>query len=217
MNRNSPDYYIESSSEQSIATTEALIKYIRSLPSPNIEDAASQQPNSDGLVQPVLTPRFALSCTSDLLLSLGKIAASDSTLCIQTHISENLNEVSLTKELFPNSETYAGVYDDHGLLRENTILAHAVHLDEAEMELVKKKKAGVSHCPTSNFNLSSGVAKVGEFLDRGIKVKSFGLLNKFLNTNYVLNMRRLVWAPMFQAVSPPRSSRPSSMRASPLK
>lgn len=171
MNRHSPDYYIEPSSEHSIATTEALIKYIRSLPLPNISGAATQLA-SNRLVQPVLTPRFAISCTSDLLNSLGKIAASDPSLCIQTHISENLNEVALTKKLFPNSETYAGVYDDHGLLRETTILAHAVHLEEAEMKLIEKRKAGVSHCPTSNFHLSSGVAKVGEFLDRGIKVKS---------------------------------------------
>lgn len=172
MNRRSPEYYVEPSSEQSLASSEALIKYIRSLsPShPHILDATKPQPALDLLVQPILTPRFAISCTPDLLTSLGNLAASDPTLHIQTHISENLNEIALTKELFPNSKTYAGVYDDHGLLRENTILAHAVHLEDAEIELIAKRKAGISHCPTSNFHLSSGVARVGEYLDRGIKV-----------------------------------------------
>jgi guanine deaminase len=167
MIRHCPDYYVESSAEQSLAATEALITYIRSLPP---FDTTTTKSTSDPLVQPIITPRFALSCTSDLLNSLGKLAASDSTLRIQTHISENPKEVALTKQLFPNSKTYAGVYDDHGLLRENTILAHAVHLEVAEMELIAKRKAGVSHCPTSNFHLSSGVASVGEYLDRGIKV-----------------------------------------------
>lgn len=167
MIRYSPDYYVESSAEQSLATTEALITYIRSLPPSNMSDTIT---TSDSLVQPIITPRFAISCTSDLLHSLGKLAASDSTLRIQTHISENPKEVALTKQLFSDSKTYAGVYDDHGLLRENTILAHAVHLEVAEMELIAKRKAGISHCPTSNFHLSSGIASVGEYLDRGIKV-----------------------------------------------
>ena len=65
------------------------------------------------------------------------------------------------------------MYDAFGLLRENTILAHAVHLEEEEVEIIKARRAGVSHCPTSNFNLRSGVARVGEWLDRGLKVRTF--------------------------------------------
>ena len=67
--------------------------------------------------------------------------------------------------------TYAGVYDAFGLLRENTILAHAVHLEEEEVEIIKARRAGVSHCPTSNFNLRSGCARIGMLLDRGVKVR----------------------------------------------
>ena len=171
MIRHCPDHYVESSAEASLAATEALITYIRSLPPlPNIPDTPTRKPTSEPLVQPIITPRFAISCTSDLMRSLANLAASDPTLRIQTHISENPKEIAFTKELYPDSDTYAGVYDDHGLLRENTILAHAVHLDVAEMELIIKRKVGVSHCPTSNFHLSSGVASVGEYLDRGIKV-----------------------------------------------
>jgi guanine deaminase len=169
MIRHCPDYYIEASAEESLAATEALITHIRSFPS--YFGGVGKESTSEPLVQPIITPRFAISCSSDLMASLGKLARSDSTLRIQTHISENPKEVTLTKTHYPNSETYAGVYDDHGLLRENTILAHAVHLEVAEMELIAKRRAGVSHCPTSNFHLSSGVASVGEYLDRGIKVR----------------------------------------------
>ena len=126
----------------------------------------------------MLTPRFAISTTNELIASLGQFAATDPSLAIQTHISENPAEVEYTKKLFSHLSregkpiTYAGVYDHYGLLRDNTILAHAVHLEEEELELVKERRSGISHCPTSNFNLTSGVAKVGVMLDKEIKVGS---------------------------------------------
>ena len=101
---------------------------------------------------------------------IGKIAEQDKTLAIQTHISENAGEIKFTKELFPDCDTYASVYAKYGLLRERTILAHGVHLEESELKMIKELGAGISHCPTSNFNLRSGMAKVGDMLDRGIKV-----------------------------------------------
>lgn len=166
MNRNCPGHYIEASQEDSIADTQALISYIRSLsPQPEL---STQEP----LVQPILTPRFAISCTDDLLSSLGDLASSDPKLRIQTHISENKSEISFTHKLFPSAPNYAGVYDMFGLLRQNTILAHAVHLTEDEVDLIKSRDAGISHCPTSNFNLSSGVAPIGVYLDKGVKVRA---------------------------------------------
>ena len=156
MDRNCPDHYREPSAEDSLKSTRELITYIGSL-------------NSE-LIRPVLTPRFAISCTGELLRGLGDMANSNKTLAIQTHIAENKSEIIFTKDLFKECKSYADVYDQHGLLCERTILAHAVHLDDHELDLVKKAGAGISHCPTSNFNLRSGMANVGEMLDRGIKV-----------------------------------------------
>ena len=166
MDTKSPDDYdyIEESAEVSIRDTQALIHYIRSL----------DHHSNDGhkpLVQPILTPRFALSCSRDLLTRLGSLAASDPTLHIQTHISENEREIEETLKRFSEAKSYADVYDTHGLLRENTILAHAIHLTKDEVELIKERKVGISHCPTSNFNLNSGIAPIGYFLDRGVKVR----------------------------------------------
>ena len=159
--------YIESSTGDSIRDTHALIRYIRSL--------GHCSDDHEPLVQPILTPRFALSCSRDLLKRLGSLAASDSTLRIQTHISENETEVKDTLEKFTEAKSYADVYDIYGLLRENTILGHAVHLTKDEVELIKKRGAGISHCPTSNFNLNSGIAPIGYYLDRGVKVRLFSL------------------------------------------
>lgn len=170
MDRNSPPTYVEASVADSVADTRALIAYIRGL-SPDPRGAR---------VQPILTPRFAISCTPELLGELGALASADPALAIQTHISENPSEIAFTKELFPadvlpgaskaSETTYAGVYDAFGLLRSNTVLAHAVHLEPSEVELIRTRQAGISHCPTSNFNLRSGCAHVGELLDAGIKV-----------------------------------------------
>jgi len=166
MDRESSSTYVEPSPEVSVKNTKKLIDHIRSL---------STLPTSTPLVTPIITPRFAISCTDALLKSLGELASSDSTLPIQTHISENVHEIAKTLSLFPDAPNYAGVYDMFGLLRHNTILAHACHLTGDEIELVKYRGAGVSHCPTSNFNLRSGVAPVGLYLDRGIKVSYFGI------------------------------------------
>lgn len=169
MNHASLDFYTEPCDPSaSLTATHSIISYIRSLPPASCIHAAAgtHQP----LVQPILTPRFAISCTGPLLKGLGDIAAADKDLLIQTHISENQAEIVYTNELFPAAGSYAGVYDSFGLLREGTILAHAVHLTPPEVELIKERGAGISHCPTSNFNLRSGIAPVGMFLDQGIKV-----------------------------------------------
>lgn len=169
MDRNAPTSNLDASTADSLATTSALIAYVNSLNSP--------------LLRPILTPRFAISCTSDLLEGLGNLAAKKATsmlaspapgvshdLPIQTHISENASEILLTASLFPSHSSYASIYHDHGLLGPSTILAHGCHLSSEEIALIKQAGAGISHCPTSNFNLSSGVAKVGEWIDAGVKV-----------------------------------------------
>ncbi|KAL0946717.1 hypothetical protein HGRIS_012902 [Hohenbuehelia grisea] len=155
-----PEYYRDQSAEQSLHETRSLIKHIRGFP--------SHGPHQ--LVQPIITPRFALGCTREMLTDLGSLANEEPDLCIQTHISENVQEVEAVKEAFPESKTYAGVYDHYHLLRHNTILGHGVHLEDDELTLIKERGAGVAHCPTSNFNLRSGIAHIGKYLDRGIKV-----------------------------------------------
>ena len=162
MDRESSVTYVEPSPEVSVKNTKKFIDYTRSL---------STLPTSSPLVTPIITPRFAISCTDALLKTLGELASSDPTLPIQTHISENRFEIAKTLELFPSAPNYAGVYDMFGLLRNNTILAHACHFSEEEIELVRCRGAGISHCPTSNFNIRSGIAPVGLYLDRGIKVR----------------------------------------------
>ncbi|KAJ5774693.1 hypothetical protein N7457_009589 [Penicillium paradoxum] len=152
-----PDYYRDHNAEDSVTATRQTIEYIHTL-------------DPEGkLVKPIVTPRFAPSCTRPALQSLGDLAASYTPpLHIQTHISENENEVALVHDLFP--EGYAGIYDKYNLLTPRTILAHAIHLSPEERALVRARDAKVSHCPASNSALGSGICPVRTLLDEGITV-----------------------------------------------
>lgn len=152
-----PEYYRHESAEASLASTRQVVDYIR-----------SKDPGGE-LVQPILTPRFAPSCTKPLLNALGTLA-NDEDLPIQTHISENKPELALVRKMFPEYSSYAYVYDTHGLLTAKTVLAHGIHLSDEEIALIKDRGSGVSHCPVSNTSLGSGICPVRKLLEKGIKV-----------------------------------------------
>jgi guanine deaminase len=151
MDINSPDYYRETA-QDCIRDNYEIIDYLKDFET----------------VRPVITPRFALSCSSNLMKSLGEIAILHG-LPIQTHLSESVNEILSVKKLYP-SLTYTQVYDQHNLIGEKTILAHCVHLASDEIELIRERNAGISHCPTSNMNLMSGLLDIQILLGKHIKV-----------------------------------------------
>ncbi|XP_066253549.1 guanine deaminase isoform X1 [Euwallacea similis] len=119
------------------------------------------------LVQPIITPRFILSTNIPHMKELAKIAKNND-LCIQTHISENVEEVRIVRETFGMS--YAKAYDESDILTPKTILAHGVHLSNDELKLIAKRGASIAHCPGSNTCLKSGLCDVTKLLEYGIKV-----------------------------------------------
>ncbi|MDO9026324.1 MAG: guanine deaminase [bacterium] len=102
-----------------------------------------------------INPRFAPSCTPGFMRSLGDLVRTHD-LHVQTHISENLQELAEVKRLFPKAKSYAEVYDRAGLLTPKTLLAHGIHLSRAERELIRKSGCAMVHCPSSNLFLHSG-------------------------------------------------------------
>ncbi|KAF2097644.1 guanine deaminase [Rhizodiscina lignyota] len=153
----SPDYYRDESAEQAIKASRECIEHVKKI------DPANE------LISHIITPRFAPSCTKESLKMLGDLHRETGVPC-QTHISENKNECELVKELYPESKSYAGVYDDAGLLTDKMILAHAVHLTQEEKELIRDRKSKISHCPASNTAITSGCCRVRELMDTGIDV-----------------------------------------------
>ncbi|KAK2735062.1 hypothetical protein FQN57_001342 [Myotisia sp. PD_48] len=154
-----PDFYRDESMEQMLEATKDSIDYVHQL------DPLGT------LVKPIITPRFALSCTDTGLTKLGELASSvDPPYHIQSHISENKAEIEWVSKLYPDCQSYAEVYDNANLLTPRTVLAHAVHLSKEERDLIRVRGTGIAHCPASNSALSSGLCPVRTMVDEGIKV-----------------------------------------------
>ena len=156
MNRNSPVYLREISTNQALRDTEKWIcetkdRYTR--------------------VRPILTPRFIPSCTDDLMYGLARLREKYA-LPVQSHLSENYSEIAWIRELCPRSKNYGDAYAQFDLFggRYPCIMAHCVHSDEAEQALMKENGVFIAHSPESNMNLASGVAPVNKFLDNGLRV-----------------------------------------------
>ena len=152
MNRNCPEALSESVDDM-VAGYESLMA-----------DAASP------LVRPIITPRFVPTCTPDMLRACGQLAAKYG-LPVQSHLSENKDEIAWVAELEPESTSYGDAYDRYGLFGQTpTVMAHCVWTDGDELELMKRRDVMVAHCPTSNFIVASGMAPIRRFLDEGLRV-----------------------------------------------
>jgi guanine deaminase len=121
----------------------------------------------DGRLGFCVTPRFAVSCSPTLLRDAGRLA-QEYGLAIQTHLSENLSEIEMVRRLFPKHQDYLDVYDDFGLLGARSLLAHCIHLSDANWDTLAGRGCAVSHCPDSNFFLGSGQMPLNAVLSRQI-------------------------------------------------
>jgi guanine deaminase len=159
MDRHSPDYYRDTSAQESLRVTEQFITSVREM-----------DPQGKTVV-PILTPRFAISCSPDLMTGLGELASQNPDLPIQTHFNESVQEIEVTRGLFPEFDNEADLYTHFGLLTSRTILAHCIFLSEYEKKRVKEVGCSVSHCPVS-VTTGEGflVAPIRDYLRRGIKV-----------------------------------------------
>ncbi|KAH7234237.1 hypothetical protein B0J15DRAFT_571265, partial [Fusarium solani] len=127
MDRNAPDYICEEDASASLHETEECIRHIRALDG-----------NEDALVTPVVTPRFAICCTPELLKGLGDMIRGDDTLAMQTHFNEAQQEIDATKALFPEfGGSEADLYESYGLLNRRAILAHCTIMNDYEKERIK--------------------------------------------------------------------------------
>jgi guanine deaminase len=154
MDRNCPDYLRES--DGAAATIEWLETFYR-------RRGEGRYKNTS----PIITPRFIPSCSDELLEQLAGIQKKYS-LPLQSHLSENPEEIEWVRELWPASKNYANAYEMAGLLEGPTVMAHCVWSGEEEMDILAKKGVYIAHCPQSNMNLSSGIAPVRRFLERDI-------------------------------------------------
>jgi guanine deaminase len=130
------------------------------------DDAASAYTDSKALIERwhgqgrlgyAITPRFALTSTEQQLAAAGKLAAEYPDVWIHTHLAENKDEVEQIARQFPSSRSYLDVYDQFGLLRERSVFAHCLHMDDTDRASMASKGGAAAFCPTSNLFLGSGL------------------------------------------------------------
>ena len=153
MDKEAPDG-LEEATDRALRDSEALIR--------------RHHGAENGRIQYAVTPRFAVSCTEECLRGARELADRYDGVRIHTHASENEDEIATVE-----SETgMRNVHwlDEVGLTGDDVVLAHCVHTDESEREVLAETGTNVTHCPSSNMKLASGIAPVEDYLHRGINV-----------------------------------------------
>lgn len=156
MDRNSPDDLREVSAEASLADTERFLK-----------ETQGKYRNT----YPIITPRFTPSCTDELMRGLGGLSKKYG-VPVQSHLSENPDEVAWVGELCPWAENYGETYNRFGLFGkpEKAIMAHCVYSDEKEIARLKENGVFIAHCPASNMNVASGIAPIRKYLELELNI-----------------------------------------------
>lgn len=104
-----------------------------------------------------ITPRFAPTSTPEQLSALGALWAENPSCLMQTHLSEQTEEIAWVAGLYPQARDYLDVYEQHGLIGERALFGHAIHLTDRERDRLRDTGARLIHCPTSNTFIGSGL------------------------------------------------------------
>lgn len=145
-------------------------EYLRDTPESGYADSAEliAQWHGRDRLHYAITPRFAITSSDRQLELAGKLAAEHPTTRIHSHLAENTAEVAWTRELFPACRSYLDVYDHFGLLREHSVFAHCIHLDETDRRRMAAAGATAALCPTSNLFLGSGLFDIAAMDQAGM-------------------------------------------------
>jgi guanine deaminase len=170
----SVDAFFEESERRGTRMIGGKVLMDRNAPAPLLDTPQSGYDDSKALIAKwhgrgrqlyAISPRFAPTSTPEQLELAGALLAGSPGTFMHTHVSENVDEISWARSLFPERAGYLDVYDHFGLLRRRSVLAHGVHLTARERARVHETGAAVAHCPTSNLSLGSGLFHVHDAKD----------------------------------------------------
>ncbi|WP_457646569.1 guanine deaminase [Profundibacter sp.] len=117
-----------------------------------------------------ITPRFSPTSTPEQLEALGALWAEHPDCLMQTHLSEQTDEIEWVQRLFPKARDYLDTYETFGLLREGGLFGHAIHLTQREKARLREVDAALIHCPTSNTFIGSGLFQMGALMAAGHRI-----------------------------------------------
>ncbi|MCW2486069.1 guanine deaminase [Candidatus Symbiopectobacterium sp. NZEC127] len=117
-----------------------------------------------------ITPRFAPTSSPELLSAAQRLREEFPDTWLQTHLSENPQEVAWVRELYPDRDNYLDVYHHYRLTGRRSVFAHAIHLDEAEWDCLHQTQSAVAFCPSSNLFLGSGLFRLQQSWHKGVRI-----------------------------------------------
>lgn len=117
-----------------------------------------------------ITPRFALTSSDAQLRAAGRLAREFPEVHVHTHLAENAEEIAAVAKRFPTSDSYLDVYTEHNLVRDRSVFAHCLHLDDADRSVMAERRASAAFCPSSNLFLGSGLFDLAAMDRAGIRV-----------------------------------------------
>jgi len=123
-----------------------------------------------GRLSYAISPRFAVTSSEGQLAEAGRLASEHSDVYVHTHLAENSDEVELIAKQFSWSRSYLDVYEHFGLLRERSVFAHCLHLDDQDRRSMADNGGAIAFCPTSNLFLGSGLFDLHSARKKDIRV-----------------------------------------------
>ncbi|KIC50817.1 guanine deaminase [Tateyamaria sp. ANG-S1] len=122
-----------------------------------------------GRARYAITPRFSPTSTEDQLAALGALWAEHPDALMQTHLSEQVDEIEWVRGLYPTARDYLDTYEVHGLLGARGLYGHAIHLEPREIDRLREVEGGLVHCPTSNTFIGSGLFDLMGLTSQGLR------------------------------------------------
>ena len=158
-----------------------------------------------GRLRYAITPRFAVTSSPAQLGQVRQLMLEHPDAYLQTHLSENQDEISLVRKLFPEYKSYLDVYDQYGLLSQRSIFAHCLHLGTDEWHRLSETQSNIAFCPSSNLFLGSGLFPLEKAEERTINVgigsdigggNNFSILQTLGDAYKVVQLRKEQMSPM---------------------
>ncbi|MGJ8681710.1 guanine deaminase [Paraglaciecola sp.] len=203
----STDAFFETAEKYGLRMIAGKVLMDRNAPAGLLDTVESARQDSQNLIDKwhgqdrlsyALTPRFAPTSTAEQLSMVGELYKANPSVYMQTHLSENTQEMELIKQLFPQAKDYLDVYDQNNLLGERSVFGHGIHLSDDEVQRLAHTKSQIAFCPTSNMFLGSGLLDLARLEKAGVTVSvatdigggtSFSLLKTLAEAYKILQLQ----------------------------